>query len=102
MVWVVEKKVIHHLLALGFDTVDIPVRVRFEFEVKEGTFVPGSLSTHTLYNRDIIERRYPAVDLGSLEASIGKKVEKEIRKHLNSCGFLDENNEGCVDLRLRH
>ena len=84
------------MLALGFDTVDIPVRVRFEFEVKEGTFVPGSLSIHMLYNRDLIERRYPAMHLGSLEASIGKTVEKEIRQHLNSCGFLDENNEGCV------
>ena len=61
-----------------------------------------SLSTHTLFNRDLIKQRYPAMDLGSLDASIGKKVEKEIRKHLNSCGFLDENNEGCVDLRLRH
>jgi hypothetical protein len=101
MVWVVEKKVIHHVLALGFDMVDIPVRVRFEFEVREGTFVPGSLSTHTLYNRDLIERRYPAMDLGSLEDSIGKKVAKEIRKHLNSCGFLDKHNEGCTDPRLR-
>ena len=57
MVWVLEKKVIHHVLALAFDTVDIPVRVRFEFEVREGAFVPGSLSTHTLYNRDLIQRR---------------------------------------------
>ena len=95
MVWVSEKKIIHHVLTLGFDTVDIPVRVRFEFEVREGAFVPGSLSTHVLYNRDLIEQRYPATDLSSLEASIDKTVEKEIRKHLNSCGFLNENNEGC-------
>lgn len=101
MVWVLEKKIIHHVLALGFDTVDIPVRVRFEFEVREGALVPGSLSARMLYNRNLIERRYPAMDLSSLEASIGKRVEKEIRKHLNSCGFLDKNNEGCVDLYLR-
>jgi hypothetical protein len=95
MVWLLEKKIIHHVLTLGFDTVDIPVRVRFGFEVRDGTFVPGSLSTHTLYNRDLIEQRYPAMDLSSLEATIGKTVEKEIRSHLNSCGFLDENNEDC-------
>jgi hypothetical protein len=41
------------------------------------------------------------MDPGSLEASIGKKVEKEIRKHLNSCGFLGENKEDGVDLHLR-
>ena len=96
MVWVLEKKVIHHVLALGFDTVDIPVRVRFEFEVRDGAFVPGSLSTQTLYNRDLIQRRYPASNLAFLEVSIGETVEKEIRKHLHSCGFLDENDEGCV------
>jgi len=95
MVWVLEKKVIHHVLTLGLDTVDIPVRVRFEFEVREGAFVQGSLATHTLYNRDLIERRYPALDLASLDTSMGETVEKEIRKHLNSCGFLDENKEIC-------
>lgn len=96
MVWVLEKKVIHYVLALGFDTVDIPVRVRFEFEVKDGAFVPGSLSTQTLYNRDLIQRRYPASNLASLEVSMGETVEKEIRKHLHSCGFLDENDEACL------
>jgi hypothetical protein len=95
MVWVLEKKVVHHVLSLGFETVDIPVRVRFEFEVREGAFVPGSLSTHTLYNRDLIQRRYPTLDLAALEASIGETVEQEIRKHLNSCGYLGETNEVC-------
>jgi len=35
MVWVVEKKVVHHMLGLGFERVDIPIRVKFEFEVEE-------------------------------------------------------------------
>jgi hypothetical protein len=41
------------------------------------------------------------MDPDSLEASIVKKVEKEIRKHLNSCGFLGENNEDGVYFHLR-
>ena len=33
MVWIVEKKVFYHLIDLGFESVDVPVRVKFEFEV---------------------------------------------------------------------
>ena len=43
MVWLVEKKVVYHLLDLGFKRIEIPIRVKFEFEVKEGVFVPDSL-----------------------------------------------------------
>ena len=88
MVWLVEKKVVHHLFDLGFEKVKIPIRVKFEFEVKEGSFFPDSLSTHTLYNRKVLEARYPRLNLASLENSIGKTVKKEIFKHMKECGFL--------------
>ena len=89
MVWLVEKKVVHHLLDLGFERVKIPIRVKFEFEVKEGAFVPESLSTHTLYNRKAIEVRYPKLNVASLNNSISKTVKKEIFKHIKECGFLN-------------
>jgi hypothetical protein len=89
MVWLVEKKVVHHLLDLGFEKVKIPIRVKFEFEVKEGSFFPESLSTHTLYNRKVLEARYPGLNLASLENSISKTVKKEISKHMKACGFLN-------------
>jgi len=73
MVWVVEKKVVHHMLGLGFEKVDIPI----------------SLSTHTVYNRKALERRYPGLNSASLEDSIGKTVKKEILEHLREFGFLD-------------
>jgi hypothetical protein len=38
-VWLVEKKIVRHVLDMGFEHVEIPVRVKFEFEVKEGVFV---------------------------------------------------------------
>jgi hypothetical protein len=44
MAWFVEKKVVYHLLDLGFERIEIPIRVKFEFEVKEGVFVPDSLA----------------------------------------------------------
>ena len=89
MVWVVEKKVVHHMLSLGFERVDIPIRVKFEFEVEDGSFVADSLSSHTVYNRDALERRDPALDVASLEDSIENTVEREILQYLRECGFLE-------------
>ena len=89
MVWLVEKKVVHHLFDLGFEKVKIPIRVKFEFELREGAFVPDSLSTHTLYNRKVLEARYPQLNVVSLENSINKTVKKEILKHMKECGFLN-------------
>ncbi len=89
MVWIVEKKVVHHVVSLGFEYVDIPIRVKFEFEVKDGSLVPDSLSSDTLYNREALQRRYPGLDAISLESSIGKTVEKEIMRYLKECGFLN-------------
>jgi hypothetical protein len=51
MVWVVEKKVFYHILDMGFESVGIPIRVKFEFEVKDGSFVPNSLTSESLYNQ---------------------------------------------------
>jgi hypothetical protein len=90
MVWLVEKKVVHHLMDVGFEIVKIPIRVKFEYEVKEGSFVSDSLSTHTLYNKKALEKRYPQLNLASLENSIDKTVKKELFKHLRECGLFNE------------
>ena len=57
MVWMVEKKVVYHLFDMGFERVDIPIRVKFEYEVREGAFIPNSLSTDTLYNKGTLKKR---------------------------------------------
>ena len=90
MVWVVEKKVFKHLVDLGFERLEIPIRVKFEFEVKEGTFVPDSLSIDTLYNRKILKNYYPQLNFDSLEKSIGRTVNKEIIKYMKNYGYLEE------------
>jgi ribosomal protein L32E len=93
MVWLVEKKVVHHMFVLGFERVKIPVRVKFEFEVKAGAFVPDSLSTYTVYNRKALERRYPKLNLALLESSVSKTVKNEIMTHLRECGFLCKDHD---------
>jgi hypothetical protein len=93
MVWIVEKRVVHHRLGLGIERVEIPIRVKFEYEVRGGFLVPDTLSAHTLYNRKALENRYPKLNLTSLEEAIDKTVHTEIMAHLRECGYLDEDEE---------
>lgn len=78
------------MFGLGFERVKIPVRVKFEFEVKEGAYVPDSLSTHTVYNRKALGKRYPNLNLASLERSINNSVREEITTYLRDCGFIEK------------
>jgi hypothetical protein len=91
MVWVVEKKVFYHILDMGFESVGIPVRVKFEFDVKDGNFVPDSLAVESLYNQQAVVKRYPGVNLESLEKEIQKTIQRKIRNYLQSCGYISEN-----------
>ena len=90
MVWLVEKKIFYHLFDLGFEGVEIPIRVRFQFEVKEGALVPDSLSKNILYNRLALEKRYPNLDQRRLQQSVEETVETEINRYLRTCGYLRE------------
>jgi len=90
MVWVLEKKIVHYVLDMGFERVEIPIRVKFQFEVKEGVFVSDSLSKETLYNQHAVQRHFPTVKLPLLDWEIEKKVEKEIMDYLGQCGFIRE------------
>jgi len=88
MVWVVEKKIVHHILDMGFERVEILVRVKFEFEVIEGVLVPNTLSKETLYNQNAVAKRFPKVRLPLLDREIEKTVEDEIMEYLRQCGLL--------------
>lgn len=93
MVWVVEKKVFSYILDMGFERVEIPVRVKFEFEVKEATLVPDTLSKEILYNRKAVEARYPRVRLDSLHLAVEEMVDREIREYLKRWGWLQAGQE---------
>lgn len=82
MVWVVEKKVLRYVLDMGFERIEIPLRVKFEFEVREGAPVPDTLSREILYNRKVLETRYPKLRPDSLNGAIEEMVEQEIREYL--------------------
>lgn len=90
MIWMVEKKVFQIVINLGFESVKIPVRVKLEFEVKEGNLVPDSLTKTMLYNTQLLERRYPDLDQASLQRSVERKVEGEIQTYLQKHGFIEQ------------
>lgn len=94
MVWIVEKKIFYHILDMGFESVGIPVRVKFEFDVQDGKFVSDSLSVESLYNQQAVVKRYPAVRMASLDKEIHRTVRKEIRKYMQSLGYIPKKNNG--------
>jgi hypothetical protein len=73
---------------MGFERVRIPVRVKFEFEVKEGSLVSDSLSFETLFNKQALEKRYPLAKLELLAYEVEKTVKRNIFGYLNDCGYL--------------
>ena len=87
MVWVVEKKIFRYILNIGPESVEIPVRVKFEFEISDGSFVLDTLTKEILYNQEVIEKRYPKIERSSLDKAIEEMVESEIMKYLGQCGF---------------
>jgi len=93
MVWVVEKKIFRHILDMDFERVEIPVRVKFEFEVVEGAFVSDTLTKEILYNQDAIEKRYPKIKLSYLDSVIEEMVEDEIIAYLRRSGFFHDESK---------
>ena len=91
MVWVVEKTVFYHILDMGFESVGIPVRVKFEFDVQEGRFLPDSLSVELLYNQQAVVRRYPGVKMDVLEKEVHTTIQREIRNYLQNRNYISDN-----------
>jgi hypothetical protein len=96
MVWLVEKKIFRHILDLGFERVEIPIRVKFEFEVVEGAIVPNTLTKEILYNQDAILKYYPQITHSFLEKSIEETVEGGIMKYLRQCGLLSDKSHDAI------
>ena len=91
--WLLDKKIFHHILDLGYEGVAIPVRVKFEFEIQEGKFVPNSLKFELLYNQDALLSRYPNINAERLDQDIDQTVKREIRCYLEDNGYLEEEAE---------
>lgn len=93
MVWVVEKIVVYHLLDMGYERANIPVRVEFEFEVQNGSVVPDSVSKKVLYNLPFLQKRYPELDRHRLQEAVEHTVDQGIRAYFMKCGYRIKGTE---------
>ncbi|MGD9152002.1 MAG: hypothetical protein PVG40_17060, partial [Desulfobacterales bacterium] len=85
------KKIFYHILDMGFESVGIPVRVKFEFDVQNGKLVSDSLSVESLYNQQAVVKRYPGVRMDSLDKEIQRTIQREIRNYLQNLGYISNN-----------
>lgn len=94
MLWVVDKKVIKHVIEAGSALVEVPVRIRFEFSLAEERFVPGSMKRTFVYNRQALTRRFPRLDSERLDAEMREVVDRALCEHLKFAGYA----RGDIDL----
>lgn len=90
MIWVVDKKVVRHLVEQDGRLAEVPIRVKFEYAVEDGTVLDGSLSLNPLYNKDAVCRHFPDLDDEQLEEEVQATVERAIDEHLALSGLTRE------------
>ena len=94
MLWVVDKKVIKHVIEAGPTLVEVPVRIRFEYGLAEERFVAGSMQRTFVYNRQALVRRFPRLDADDVDAEMEEVVDRALREHLKFAGYA----QGDVEL----
>lgn len=82
MLYIVDKKVIRHIVEHDGRLLEIPVRAEFEYGCEKGEMVDGSLKISTLYNQKSVARLFPRLNLDELDDAIDKTVRKEILEHI--------------------
>jgi hypothetical protein len=88
MVWAAEQMVVHVRVDCGAECAHVPVRVKLEYEVQDGLFTPDTLSFGLLCNRNLLEKRYPQLDLSEVELAMRETVQSAILSDLRATGFL--------------
>jgi hypothetical protein len=87
VIWVVDKKVVRHLIAQDGQLAEVPVRVTFEYAIEDGTVLDGTLSLKRLYNRRAVCRHFPDLDDERLDAAVQATVERAVDEHLAMSGL---------------
>lgn len=87
MLWVVDKKVIRHTIDAGTALVEVPIRIRFEYCLRDERFVEGSVKRDFLYNRPELLRRFARLEPRVLDADIERVVDRTIVEHLKFAGY---------------
>jgi hypothetical protein len=87
LLWVVDKKIVRHLIECDGRMADVPIRVSYEYAVDEGSLVEGSLTLKTLYDKATVCRCFSSIDEQKLEEEVQVTVKRTIDEHLALAGL---------------
>jgi hypothetical protein len=87
VIWVVDKKVVRHLLTSERVLAELPLRVSFEYALESGSVVDGSLSIKVLYNHRSVRARFPEIEGEALKEDVRRTASDAVCEHLALSGF---------------
>ena len=87
LLWVIDKKIVRHLIECDGRMADVPIRVSYEYAVDEGSLVDGSLTLKTLYDKATVCRCFSSIDAQKLEEEVQVTVKRAIDEHLALAGL---------------
>jgi hypothetical protein len=87
LIWVVDKKIVRHLIESDGRMADVPVRVSYEYAVEQGSLVEGSLTLKTLYDKATVCRCFSGIDEQELDENVQVTVKRAIDEHLALAGL---------------
>lgn len=82
MIWVVDKRVVTHLVESCNRLFKLPVRVEFEYQRDGGQYVEGSLKTKPLFNEEQVLKTCPDISREDLNASVADSVRRDILEYI--------------------
>ena len=88
MSWVVDKKIVCHLLEAGGRLAEIPLRISFEYALDARAVVAGTLSIKVLFNGRTVHKHFPDVEPNELKKDVQKTAHDAVREHLALSGIL--------------
>ena len=87
MIWVVDKKVVRHIVEADGKLLEIPVRVKFEYAIDDGALVADTFSIETLFNSAFVHTRLPTIDMDSLANEVEATARREVLEDLAFRGY---------------
>jgi len=87
VIWIVDRKVVSHLISRDGQLAEVPIRVTFEYAVEDGAVLDGTLSLKRLYNKGAVCRHFPGIDDDRLDAEVQATVERAVDEHLALSGL---------------
>lgn len=89
VIWVVDKKVVPHLLSRGSVLAEVPLRISFEYAVESSAVVDGSLSIKVLYNGRSVDKRFPELEENAFKVEVQKTASDAVCEHLALSGLAN-------------